>query len=148
MQLEQSERHTIEARGARNSLTIRRVHAQDFGNYSCVADNQLGKTRKTVTLSGKPRPAIFRSTHVSQWKDRYNISWSVDSFAPIEEYRLYYRLLADDNIKHHVGDPNFFDKAQGGGFGKQGLGFNVSPLINPLSCLMPATEPVKHQFVI
>lgn len=124
MQIDQTERFTIETRGSRNTLLIRRVHAQDFGNYSCVADNQLGKTRKTVTLTGKPRPAIFRSTPVSQWKDRYNVSWSVDSFAPIEEYRLYYRMLADDTVKH-VGDPNFFEKTQDL-FGKPNYGFNVS----------------------
>lgn len=111
MQIDQTERYTLESRGARNTLLIRRVHSQDFGNYSCVADNQLGKTRKTITLTGKPRAGIFRSTPLSQWKDRYNISWTVDSYAPIEEYRLYYKMLADDqiDIKHPV-DPHYFEK--------------------------------------
>ncbi|EAA07670.5 AGAP002628-PA [Anopheles gambiae str. PEST] len=93
MQIDQTERHVIENRGARHTLIIRKVHPQDFGNYSCIADNQLGKTRKTVTLTGKPKTAVFRSVPNSQWKDKYNISWIVDSHSPIEEFKLYYRQM-------------------------------------------------------
>ena len=111
MQIDQTERYTIESRGARNTLLIRRVHAQDFGNYTCAAENTLGRSRKTITLTGKPKVAIFRSTPLSQWKDKYNISWTVDSFAPIEEYRLSYKILADDiHDDKHLRDPNYFDK--------------------------------------
>ncbi|XP_053690867.1 hemicentin-1 [Sabethes cyaneus] len=103
MQIDQTERHVIESRGARHTLIIRKVHPQDFGNYSCIADNQLGKTRKTVTLTGKPKAAVFRSMPNSQWKDRYNISWIVDSHSPIEEYKLYYRLVDGDLLQNHDG---------------------------------------------
>lgn len=71
MQLDTTERHIMESRGSRHTLIIRKVHPQDFGNYSCVAENPLGKTRKTVQLTGKPNTAIFRSAPVSQYKDRY-----------------------------------------------------------------------------
>uniref|UniRef100_A0A182IJ13 Ig-like domain-containing protein n=1 Tax=Anopheles atroparvus TaxID=41427 RepID=A0A182IJ13_ANOAO len=103
MQIDQTERHVIENRGARHTLIIRKVHAQDFGNYSCIADNQLGKTRKTVTLTGKPKTAVFRSVPNSQWKDKYNISWIVDSHSPIEEYKLYYRQVDGDTLQAHDG---------------------------------------------
>ncbi|XP_021711305.1 hemicentin-1 [Aedes aegypti] len=103
MQIDQTERHVIESRGARHTLIIRKVHPQDFGNYSCIADNQLGKTRKTVTLTGKPKAAVFRSMPNSQWKDRYNISWVVDSHSPIEEFKLYYRLVDGDILQTHDG---------------------------------------------
>ncbi|KAJ6637932.1 Titin [Pseudolycoriella hygida] len=93
MQLDTTERHIMESRGSRHTLIIRKVHPQDFGNYSCVAENPLGKVRKMVTLSGKPNTAIFRSAPVSQYKDRYNISWTVDSHIPIEEFKLFYRRL-------------------------------------------------------
>jgi neuronal growth regulator 1 len=86
--------------GSRYSLTIRRVRSQDFGNFSCVAKNQLGSSAKTVTLSGLPRAPQIRSTTLSQWRDKYNISWSVDSYAPIEEYKLFYKLLINNN---HLG---------------------------------------------
>ncbi|XP_030369446.1 hemicentin-1 [Scaptodrosophila lebanonensis] len=93
MQLDTTERHIMENRGSRHTLIIRKVHPQDFGNYSCVAENQLGKSRKTLQLSGKPNVAVFNSPPISQYKDRYNISWAVDSHSPIEEYKLSFRKL-------------------------------------------------------
>lgn len=53
MQLDTTERRIMESRGSRHTLVIRKVHRSDFGNYTCVADNQLGKTRKSVQLTGK-----------------------------------------------------------------------------------------------
>lgn len=70
MQLDTTERHIMENRGSRHTLIIRKVHPQDFGNYSCVAENQLGKSRKTLQLSGKPNVAVFNSPAISQYKDR------------------------------------------------------------------------------
>lgn len=71
MQLDTTERHIMENRGSRHTLIIRKVHPQDFGNYSCNAENQLGKSKKYLMLSGKPNTAIFRSAPVSQYKDRF-----------------------------------------------------------------------------
>lgn len=96
------------------------MHPQDFGNYSCNAENQLGKSKKYLMLSGKPNTAIFRSSPVSQYKDRfvaivftarlrlfsnlsfsnpfrYNISWTVDSHSPIEEYKLFFRRSSEEH---------------------------------------------------
>jgi hypothetical protein len=53
MQLDTTERRIMESHGSRHTLVIRKVHRSDFGNYTCVADNQLGKTRKSVQLTGK-----------------------------------------------------------------------------------------------
>lgn len=53
MQLDTTERRIMESRGSRHTLVIRKVHSSDFGNYTCVADNQLGKSRKSITLTGK-----------------------------------------------------------------------------------------------
>ncbi|XP_067617413.1 uncharacterized protein [Eurosta solidaginis] len=108
MQLDTTERHIMENRGSRHTLIIRKVHPQDFGNYSCVAENQLGKARKTLQLSGKPNIAVFNSPPISQYKDRYNISWTVDSHTPIEEYKLSFRRLpqgheVDNSIDSHSG---------------------------------------------
>ncbi|KAL5274436.1 LSAMP family protein [Megaselia abdita] len=93
MQLDTTERHITDHRGSRHTLIIRKVHQQDFGNYSCVAENQLGKARKTLQLSGKPNLAVFNSPTVSQYKDRYNISWTVETHSPIENYKLAFRRL-------------------------------------------------------
>ncbi|XP_063705258.1 opioid-binding protein/cell adhesion molecule-like [Culicoides brevitarsis] len=95
MQIDTTERHIMENRGTRHTLIIRKVHPQDFGNYSCVAENTLGKSRKTLQLTGRPGAVVFRSPTVSQFKDKYNISWTVDSYAPVEEYKLFFRRLPD-----------------------------------------------------
>lgn len=90
-----------EMRGAKHSLIIRTVIPTDFGNYSCVASNLLGKERKVVTLTGRPLPAVFQSPSVSQWRDKYNISWTVKSFSPIEEYKLYYKPVSGPLTQHY-----------------------------------------------
>lgn len=63
MQLDTTERRIMEARGSRHTLVIRKVHRSDFGNYTCVADNQLGKTRKSVQLTG--RNSIYRTWYTT-----------------------------------------------------------------------------------
>jgi Immunoglobulin I-set domain len=117
MQIDQTERHVMESRGARHTLLIRRITSQDLGNYSCTADNQLGKTRKTITLTGRPKAAIFRSAPISQWKDKYNVSWSVESFAPIEEHKLYLRVISHRASDSHLMDANFFQQKAKSHFG-------------------------------
>ena len=93
-----NEHYSMINQGTRYSLTIRRVRSQDFGNYSCVAENQLGKHKKNVRLAGEPRAPLIRSSIQSQWRDKYNASWTVDSYAPIEEYKLYHKLLSHNPI--------------------------------------------------
>ncbi|XP_059218063.1 uncharacterized protein LOC106092858 isoform X2 [Stomoxys calcitrans] len=134
MQLDTTERHIMENRGSRHTLIIRKVHPQDFGNYSCVAENQLGKSRKTLQLSGKPNVAVFNSPPISQYKDRYNISWTVESHAPIEEYKLSFRRLqqgqeVDNSIDSHGSSASSMSSSSmiqmygGGGLGgSSGLG--------------------------
>ncbi|KAF7266151.1 hypothetical protein GWI33_020521 [Rhynchophorus ferrugineus] len=95
MQLDTTERRIMESRGSRHTLVIRKVNRQDFGNYTCVADNPLGKTRKSIQLTGKPHPAKFNSPSTGKWKENYNISWEVESLSPVEEYKLLYRRLPD-----------------------------------------------------
>lgn len=102
MQLDTTERRIMESRGSRHTLIIRKVHTSDFGNYTCVADNQLGKSRKSITLTGKPSPAKFQSESKGHWKDSYNISWTVESISPIEEYQLWFRKLSADNQQDQI----------------------------------------------
>lgn len=42
----------METRGNKHTLSIRNVQNSDFGNYSCVAENSLGKAKKYMELSG------------------------------------------------------------------------------------------------
>lgn len=70
MQLDTTERHIMERRGSRHTLLIRKVHSQDFGNYTCLAENKLGKNRKIILLTGKPKMVVFQSPPISQWGDK------------------------------------------------------------------------------
>ncbi|XP_030756207.1 limbic system-associated membrane protein-like [Sitophilus oryzae] len=121
MQLDTTETRIMESRGSRHTLVIRKVHRTDFGNYTCVADNQLGKTRKSIQLTGKPKAAIFKSSTMGHYRERYNISWEVESLSPIEEYQLLFRRIPDgwstsyteDGLPlplHHQGQKKFGQK--------------------------------------
>lgn len=48
-----SDRRLMETRGNKHTLTIKNVQSTDFGNYSCVADNNLGRAKKYMELSGE-----------------------------------------------------------------------------------------------
>ncbi|XP_054285081.1 lachesin-like isoform X1 [Macrosteles quadrilineatus] len=100
--LDPTERRTMETRANRHTLTIRNVQSSDFGNYSCVADNSLGRAKKYMELSGKPSPAEFRSAPFSRAKDSYNLTWMVESYPPLEEVRVLYRkVMMNDTHSNH-----------------------------------------------
>lgn len=71
MQIEGTDRHHVQKHASRFTLIITDVHASDFGNYSCSAENTMGKTRKSLELTGKPNVAVVRSSNTSHFKDKY-----------------------------------------------------------------------------
>jgi len=116
MQLDTTETRIMESRGSRHTLVISKVQSHDFGNYTCVADNQLGKTRKSIQLTGKiycstdnvsfsetdrccfpgkPKAAVFKSSTLGNFRESYNISWEIESLSPIDEYQLLFRKVTD-----------------------------------------------------
>ena len=52
MLLQPSQHRLMESYGARHVLTLRNVREVDFGNYSCAADNSLGRERGFIDVSG------------------------------------------------------------------------------------------------
>lgn len=93
MLLDPTNNRHMETYGNRHVLILRHVNEYDFGNYSCMADNSLGRERKSIEVSGRPHPARVISPNVSFTKDQYNLTWTVDSFIKIDEYRILYRVL-------------------------------------------------------
>ncbi|XP_053673831.1 protein amalgam [Anopheles nili] len=91
--LQPTDRRTMSARGNKHTLTIRHVQQEDFGNYSCVADNSLGRSKKYMEVSGRPGPADFLSPPWSRSTDSFNLTWKVESYPPLQEVRLLYRKL-------------------------------------------------------
>ena len=51
-------------------------------------------TEKIHFFLGRPHAAKIVSPKQSNLKDQYNLTWTVDSFMPIEEYRILYRVFS------------------------------------------------------
>lgn len=62
-------------------------------SVSCMAENTLGRMKKFIEISGRPRPAEIISEPWSKYMDSYDLAWKVQSFPPIMEIRLMYRKL-------------------------------------------------------
>lgn len=78
----------------RHTLILSSIHTGfDFGNYSCVAENSIGTFKKHIEVHGRPTIPIFRSKPNTHHDRSYELSWTVDSYSPIEEYRLLYRKI-------------------------------------------------------
>ncbi|XP_075221465.1 protein amalgam-like [Lycorma delicatula] len=87
-----SARHsTAQVDGSVHLLQLHNVQSNDFGIYLCVAENSIGKAKATIELSGKPHRAVFQSPSEGRHKDRYNITWTVSSQTPIDEFKLLFR---------------------------------------------------------
>ena len=52
MLLEPNEYRLMEKFGIRHTLVLRKVSEADFGNYSCRAENKLGRSRAFIEVSG------------------------------------------------------------------------------------------------
>ena len=52
MLLDPNEFRLMEQFGIRHVLVLRKVAEDDFGNYSCSAENHLGKSRAFIEVSG------------------------------------------------------------------------------------------------
>uniref|UniRef100_A0A182WDE7 I-set domain-containing protein n=1 Tax=Anopheles minimus TaxID=112268 RepID=A0A182WDE7_9DIPT len=91
------------SRGDKYTLNIRNFQQSDFGNYSCVADNALGRTKKYIEVSGRPGPAAFLSPAYSNYLDRYNLTYTIESIPPLDEIKLLYRKLMMNETYQHPG---------------------------------------------
>ena len=92
MLLDPTNNRHMETYGDRHVLLLKNVRETDFGNYSCMAHNSLGREKGSISLSGRPHAAKIISPSLSSYKDQYNLTWTVNSFLVIEEYRILYRL--------------------------------------------------------
>jgi hypothetical protein len=49
--------------------------------------------RRHIEVHGRPTPAVFRKKPHQASKKSYLLVWTVDSYTPIQEYRLLYRQI-------------------------------------------------------
>lgn len=101
MLLDPNENRLMEKFGIRHSLVIHKARKSDFGNYSCSAENKLGRSRAFIEVSGHPNRANITSRALSYHSDRYNLTWTVFSYSEIAQYRILYRKVIPEN------DPNY-----------------------------------------
>lgn len=99
--VEATDRRIMESRGNKYVMNIINVRSSDFGNYSCQAENSIGKSKGHIELTGRPAPAKFRSPTTSRSIDSYNLTWVIESTAHLEEVRLLYRKL-EMNDSHQM----------------------------------------------
>ena len=57
MLLDPTNTRLMETFGNRHVLTLKNVREVDFGNYSCMADNSLGRQWGAIEVSGRPHVA-------------------------------------------------------------------------------------------
>jgi len=58
------------------------------------------------SFTGEPGILTFKSETMSRVKDAYNLTWSVNSYTPIEEYKVYLRKAPEDRIEQNEFPPN------------------------------------------
>jgi len=110
MLLDPTNNRHMETYGNRYVLLLKNVRETDFGNYSCMADNSLGRSRGSIEVSGRPHAAKIITPRLGSYKDQYNLTWTVNSFLPIEEYRILYRV----NSPHYGNDAYQFASTKTG----------------------------------
>ncbi|KAG1665890.1 Neural cell adhesion molecule 1 [Nymphon striatum] len=72
-------------------LKIRKMTKNDFGDYTCFAENELGEDSKTTRISGLPDKVQIKSETEGQELDSYTLTWTVKSHSQIFQYNLKYR---------------------------------------------------------
>ncbi|KAJ8984905.1 hypothetical protein NQ317_002745, partial [Molorchus minor] len=97
--LQPTDKRIMSKNGNTHTLTIRNVQLSDFGNYSCIVSNSIGRDKNFIELSGKPGPAKIISSQYSNPHD-YDMTWVVQSVFPIIEVRILYRRIMS-NISYH-----------------------------------------------
>ncbi|KAF0296990.1 Protein amalgam [Amphibalanus amphitrite] len=83
--------------GTRHELVIQSVGRDDFGRYSCKATNSLGTMTRHMSVTGVADRVEITSEPVSTAPDVYDLSWQVQSFSPVQEYKVAYR-----RSKHNI----------------------------------------------
>merc|ERR1719225_1975728 len=101
--LSQSESVSFRTEESRHTLILSIHTGFDFGNYSCVAENSIGTFKKHIEVHGRPTIPIFRSKPNTHQDRSYELSWSVDSYSPLEEFRLLYRKIKPyHGVSNHI----------------------------------------------
>ena len=67
------------------------MSSSDLANYSCAAENSVGRRRAELSVSGEPLPAVITSPATSHLPHSYSLHWTAGSLYPVTETRLLLR---------------------------------------------------------
>ncbi|XP_068226409.1 neural cell adhesion molecule 1-like isoform X2 [Palaemon carinicauda] len=90
--------------GRRYSVKITQIEQQDFGEYTCSAENKFGIVESSISLSGHPEPPHFTSSPNGGEENSYTLTWETESYYPITEYRLKYRKAKANDSTDEPGE--------------------------------------------
>uniref|UniRef100_A0A914UYY4 Uncharacterized protein n=1 Tax=Plectus sambesii TaxID=2011161 RepID=A0A914UYY4_9BILA len=75
-------------------LAISNIQQENFGDYTCRIGNNIGTKESTIHVSGKPGPPTISASPPNVLQP--TLRWTVLSADPIIEYKIRYRLVAED----------------------------------------------------
>ncbi|XP_014471498.1 PREDICTED: limbic system-associated membrane protein-like isoform X2 [Dinoponera quadriceps] len=78
-------------------LKILHTTEQDLGEYKCSAQNSIGLNYKSIKLTGTPSQAKPIGAEMTNDDTGIILKWRLESYSPINEYKLQYRRRGDEN---------------------------------------------------
>ncbi|EZA50343.1 Lachesin [Ooceraea biroi] len=77
-------------------LKVLHTLPRDFGEYKCRAQNTIGQDTKSIILTGAPSQPKLTGAEMTNDDMAIILKWRLESYSPINEYRLQYRRAGDD----------------------------------------------------
>lgn len=83
------------------AINLNKIYFYYFYICRCQASNSQGKARGHITLTGTAAMAVFEMSALGESTNSFNLTWSVASYSPITEFRLFFRPQPPlDNLHH------------------------------------------------
>ncbi|XP_029161634.1 lachesin-like [Nylanderia fulva] len=105
------EMHHGNMKGNKTKHVLKILHTskQDFGDYKCRAENNIGRDAVSIILTGTPSQAKISGATMTENDAGIILKWHLKSHSPIREYRLQYRHKGDEKwivVQPEVKDGN------------------------------------------
>lgn len=74
-----------------HGLVLLNTKTTDFGFYTCLATNKLGKSQQVIQVSGLADIPVFKESYFKADEKNVTLAWEVDSYSSILQYSLLFR---------------------------------------------------------
>ncbi|CAH1395845.1 unnamed protein product [Nezara viridula] len=78
-------------KGNAHGLVLLNTKMTDFGYYTCLATNKLGKSQQVIQVSGHADIPVFKESYFKADEKNVTLAWEVDSYSSIIQYSLLFR---------------------------------------------------------